>query len=479
MNGQLGRVLKTVGEIEGSLSELLDDVEQFFGRFVAYPSESTKIAHVLWIFHTHCMDEWESTPRLVFASAEAGSGKSRALEVSEPLVPRPIEAVNVTSAYLFRKVSDPEGAPTILYDEIDTVFGPKARDNEEVRGFLNAGHRRGAQAGRCVTKGNTITTEELPAYCAVAMAGIGNLPDTIRTRSIEVWMRRRAPNEVIEPWRRRIHREQGGLLRERIEKWAEDFRLDGQYPEMPIGVEDRPADVWEPLIAIADSAGDEWSARARKAAVKLVEESREDAPTLGVRLLADLRTIFKESPCMFTSTILESLSNGQNYGLEDDAPWAEVCGGKPINPIKLARLLKPFGVKATKVSINDSKLQGYRRDQLWDNWQRYLPPVREKAEPAEPAELDGAPKPNSTENGVPDQVPGVPDNDQRVPQSQNGENGLKAAETLGPVPRVPEVPDFEGVGECPRCDGEGCEWCLSPPIEQEYQESSNELRRNN
>ncbi len=124
-------------------------------------------------------------------------------------------------------------------------------------------------------------------------------------------------------------------------------------------------------------------------------------------------------------------------------------------------------IKATKVSINDSKLQGYRRDQLWDNWQRYLPPVREKAEPAEPAELDGAPKPNSTENGVPDQVPGVPDNDQRGPQSQKGENGLKAAETLGPVPRVPEVPDFEDVGECPRCDGEGCEWCLSPPIEQE------------
>ncbi len=32
---------------------------------------------------------------------------------------------------------------------------------------------------------------------------------------------------------------------------------------------------------------------------------------------------------------------------------------------------------------------------------------------------------------------------------------------------------------CPQCDGEGCDWCLAPPIEQEYQESSNELRRNN
>ena len=250
MISQLEGVLKAAGELPSTLSELLGEVEKFLGRFVAYPSAASKIAHVLWVFHTHCMDEWESTPRIVFASAEPGSGKSRALEVSEPLVPRPIEAVNATPAYLFRKVSDPDGMPTILYDEIDTIFGPKARDNEEVRGFLNAGHRRGAMAGRCVTHGKTITTEELPAYCAVAMAGLGKLPDTILTRSIVIWMRRRAPNEKVEPYRRRIHSPTGYALRDRIVTWAHKFNLDGNYPDMPSGIEDRPADVWEPLIAI-------------------------------------------------------------------------------------------------------------------------------------------------------------------------------------------------------------------------------------
>lgn len=57
---------------------------------------------------------------------------------------------------------------------MDTVFGPKAKDNEDARGMLNAGHRRGAVAGRCVMKGKTVETEELPAYCAVALAGSGN-----------------------------------------------------------------------------------------------------------------------------------------------------------------------------------------------------------------------------------------------------------------------------------------------------------------
>jgi hypothetical protein len=108
-------------------AQLLDDIDDYLARFVVYPSEHERRAHVLWIAHTWFMDCWESTPRFAFLSPEPGSGKSRALEVTEPLVPNPVHAVNTTSAYLFRKVSAPEGLPTILYDEIDTVFGPKAK----------------------------------------------------------------------------------------------------------------------------------------------------------------------------------------------------------------------------------------------------------------------------------------------------------------------------------------------------------------
>src|SRR6195952_1410184 len=142
---------------------VLNDVEEVLGRFVAYPSDAARYAHVLWIAHTWFMDEWDSTPRIAFLSPEPGSGKSRALEVTEPLVPRPVHAVNTKPAYLFRKVSDEAGAPTILYDEIDTVFGPRAKDNEEIRGMLNAGHRKGAVSGRCVVRGKIVDTEELPA----------------------------------------------------------------------------------------------------------------------------------------------------------------------------------------------------------------------------------------------------------------------------------------------------------------------------
>jgi hypothetical protein len=115
-------------------AELLDEVLAFLRRFVAHPSIEELVAHTLWIAHTHAMDVWDSTPRLAFLSPEPGSGKTRALETSELLVPNPVEAINVTPAYLFRKVAPPDGRPTILFDEADTVFGPKAGDHERSGG---------------------------------------------------------------------------------------------------------------------------------------------------------------------------------------------------------------------------------------------------------------------------------------------------------------------------------------------------------
>src|SRR5215510_8003614 len=153
-------------EITGA--ELLADVYEFTGKFIAYPSNEAHVSHTLWIVHTHLMCAWESTPRLAFLSPEPASGKSRALEITELLVPRPILAVNMSPSFLFRSVGeDPEALPTILHDEIDTVFGPKAKENEEIRGLLNAGHRRGAMTGRCAMQGKTVVTEEIPAYAPV------------------------------------------------------------------------------------------------------------------------------------------------------------------------------------------------------------------------------------------------------------------------------------------------------------------------
>ncbi len=209
-------------------------VYDFLGRFVAYPSEASRVAHALWIMHTYLMEEWDATPRLAFLSAEPGSGKTRALEITELLVPNPVQAVNVSPAYLFRKVGA-EQAPTILFDEIDTVFGPKAKENEEIRGLLNAGHRRGAVAGRCVIRGKAVETEEIAAYCAVALAGLGWLPETLLSRSIIIRMRRRHAGEKVEAYRRRLHAPEGDRVREKIELWARSLSAEDQVAKVAAG----------------------------------------------------------------------------------------------------------------------------------------------------------------------------------------------------------------------------------------------------
>lgn len=354
-------------EIAVTSSRMLDEIETYLDRFISYPSEAARIAHTLWIAHTHLMDAWESTPRLAFLSPEPGSGKSRALEVMEPLVPRPVCAVNVTPAYLFRKVADEDGAPTILYDEIDTVFGPKAKENEEIRGLLNAGHRRGACAGRCVVRGKEVFTEEIPAYCAVALAGLGSLPDTILTRSIIVKMRRRAPGEQVEPYRRRIHEPQGAEIGQQLADWAEAIHPAITWPEMPPGIEDRNADIWEPLLAVADVAGPLWVQRGREAASAIVAESKQSPASLGIQLLGDLREVFGESTAMSTEMILERL-----HALPE-SPWGDLRG-KPLDARGLGNRLRQYGIRSKTVRLGTHTPKGYTREDLHDAWIRYLPP---------------------------------------------------------------------------------------------------------
>ena len=62
---------------------MVQAVYDFLGRFVAYPSDSARVAHALWCVHTHLMDRWESTPRIAFLSAEPSSGKTPTLEITE------------------------------------------------------------------------------------------------------------------------------------------------------------------------------------------------------------------------------------------------------------------------------------------------------------------------------------------------------------------------------------------------------------
>ncbi len=403
-------------------AELLGDLEFAMARFVAFPSPAALVAVVLWVGHAHAVDAFESTPRLAVLSTEKQSGKTRLLELLELLLPNARHAVNMTAAALFRIVE--AESPVLLFDECDTYFGPKATEHEELRGLVNAGHRRGAVAYRVVGEGGRMEVKAFPAYAAVALAGIGGLPDTILDRSVVIGMKRRAPDEHVEPF---PARKAGPVLRElgeRLADWtgSRHDALAAAEPDMPAGITDRPADVWEPLLAVADVAGGDWPERARTACLSLNAARAEADPSEGVRLLADVREAFivRRTDKLPTDDLLEYLT-----GLVE-ASWGDLRG-RPLDPRALAHRLRPYGVRPRKVRLGDNVRQGYDRADLHDAFTRYLPP----------------PKSGTTGTAGTSQVSepeNVPDSE-GVPEHSADPERFAPALTCA-VPGVPHVPDF-------------------------------------
>jgi hypothetical protein len=175
----------------------LDQAGAWIGRYLSVPSPHCITVIALWAAHTHATEVFYVTPRLILDSAEPESGKTRVLELLNLICRAPIFTMNTTIAALYRRLA---GTPrTILLDETDAIFAPRAAANhEDLRALLNAGYKRGATVDRCQGDGKEMKVVEFPAYAPAALAGIaGNMPATITTRAVTIHMRRRAPGEEI------------------------------------------------------------------------------------------------------------------------------------------------------------------------------------------------------------------------------------------------------------------------------------------
>jgi hypothetical protein len=359
---------------------LLDAVHGFLCAHVAFPSTHAPVAVTLWAAHTHLAAGFESTPRLALLSPEKQCGKSRVLELLELLCAGAETLSDASPAYLYRRIG--AGPVTVLLDESDAIWkrGKADETAEALRSVVNSGHRKSATVGRVEMYGQTANLRRFPVYAPVALAGIGNLPDTIMDRAVVVRMRRRAPDERIRDYRERTTRPEGDALRELLAKWALDVvdYIGNPWPQMPPGVADRAADVWEPLVMVAGLAGGDWPQWAAEACTAFVTGARDDTASTGTRLLADLRDVFSAADALFTQTILDRL-----HALSE-SPWADYSYGKPFSARDLADLLKEHQVRSRQLRIGEDSRKGYRRADLAEVWARYLPsPGSETSETSE------------------------------------------------------------------------------------------------
>ncbi|MBS4730061.1 DUF3631 domain-containing protein [Mycobacterium sp. SM1] len=352
---------------------LLDELRDTLTRYVAFSDEHSAIAVTMWIATTHALPAFDTAPRLVITSPEKRCGKTRLLDLIDGTCHNPLATADATVAAIFRSLGG-DHPPTLLIDEADTIWGAakKASESaEDLRKLLNAGHQRGRPALRCVGPAQTPTTFDV--FAMAALAGIGALPDTVTDRAVNIRMRRRANGETVAKFRSRRDRPKLKALQERLDRWAADriSELSAAEPDMP--VDDRAADTWEPLIAVADAAGGHWPQSARTACKVLVtaaDASDEDS-SLGVRLLSDIASVFTERD---TSFVLSADLVNELRRIET-SPWNDF----DLTPSKLAYRLREFRVKPRRSS--DARSRGYRREDFDDVFRRYIrqnPSTRQK-----------------------------------------------------------------------------------------------------
>lgn len=360
-------------------AKLLDQVNEMVTKYVAFPSEHHATVVALWVLHTWVVNAFYVTPRLILDSAEPGSGKTRVLELLALLCRAAKLTLSTTTAALYRRIAAAvdEGLPppTVLQDEADAIFGKTATPQaEDLRALFNAGYRKGATVDRCEGDAKNMRVREFPVHAPVALAGLaGKMPDTIRTRGVTIHMRRRRPDQRVADFRERDALTEAEPIRELLTQWADEHEegLAVARPDMPDGVTDRSAEIWEPLLAIADLAGGQWPAKARAACKFFVIASASDDEklSLGQRLLRDIKMLLEADKVdgMWSSDIICKLV------ADPESEWRDLWG-KTLDQRRLAKELNKYGVKSKMIRQGAVQARGYRTagddglQQAWDHW---------------------------------------------------------------------------------------------------------------
>lgn len=350
---------------------VLNEMANVFSRYVALrPGAPDTLA--LWCPHAHAVKAFLCSPRLNISSPDRGCGKTTLRDVLSLFVPRPIPTENMSVAVLFRLVDG--YAPTILADEYDSWL----RDNEELRGLLNAGHRRGAMVYRC--EGDANEVRGFRAYAPAVLCGIGTLTVTLHERSIVIRLERAKLGELQARFDSRRTQNEQNLCRQ-LARWCADnfVRLESADPTLPDGVFNRLADNWRPLFAVAEIAGGDWPRRCAEAFAKLATYQEAETESLGVLLLGDIRQLLggvysdSEDELIGPDERIFSKDLVERLRAMNDRPWPEAQRGRPITERWLARLLGRFGIHPKTLRIGSDRAKGYEARDFEEVFERYVP----------------------------------------------------------------------------------------------------------
>jgi len=352
---------------------LVRDVESFISKYVIFPQQRTELVLALWAIGTHSFDSFDCFPYLTVTSPTKNCGKTRLAEVLELLCAEPLRAANLSEAVLFRLVE--AKSPTLIIDEAESLRNKKSERAQAIVGLLNAGHRIGSVSYRC--DGPRHEAKAFRVYCPKVVIAIGNVPETVRDRSIAVQMQRKKANDAVGRFILKQVRGPAADLKERIARIISVCRQDieGVYDSYELDfLSDREAENWTPIFCLCSVLVPRRLAELKETAIAFAKgKAAFDADdSLGMRLLSDIQTILGNSQ---SNTLLgEKLAAISSSALVaklrevEEAPW----GGYDLSSRRLAQLLKPFDVHPGQVWEGSRNVRGYAVGDFNPLFSRYL-----------------------------------------------------------------------------------------------------------
>ena len=352
---------------------LLDDIVAAVNRHIVCEAPTAN-ATALWIAFTWCIDAMQIAPIACITAPEKRCGKTQLLSLIGELCYQPMPASNISTAALFRSIE--KWQPTLLIDEADTFL----KENEELRGVINAGHSR-RQAYVIRTTGDNHEPTRFNVWGAKAISGIGHLSETIKDRSILLELRRKVQGEDRERLRH-ANPATFDSIRRKLARFSMDNMdaLADARPALPDALNDRAQDNWESLLAIADLVGDHWPKTARHSALA-ISGIEEHAPSINEELLSDIKAVFDRTrqSRIFSTDLLEYLC------ADEETAWATWNKGRPMTARQLSKRMEGFGVKPKQMWANGRNNRGYELSDFLGVFARYLPqPSVSSDRPLEP-----------------------------------------------------------------------------------------------
>jgi hypothetical protein len=359
----------------------------------------------------------------------------------------------MTAAALVRTIEAKK--PTIFLDEMDAQLNGDKEYAEAIRGILNEGFRKGGVFYKCV--GKDFELKAFHVYCPKCFAGIGQLPDTVSSRSIVIEMRRKLPGEAVEPFRQRAVKIAAMPIKADLEAWAARRAADLLQTIEPAPIAslgDRQNDIAEPLLCIAQLAGEEWLQRLNGALQAVFGAAGVEDTSIGGLLLADIRTVFDDRK----TDALPSKVMAEQLREIEGRPWAEWSHGRGLSANNLARQLKRFKIYPTKIRFGSETAQGYSRKDFEEGWSRYCPlPPDPTGTTEQPASLLAKPafSNRNTHSTVPvEKSASTPHEQTSVPvvpvvKPEKEDSGAKTARMVAQLPKAKTLAAGAGIDSLP------------------------------